>query len=146
MPWLAVSKLYQASKGDVKIEIICRGICRLVPAVKGVSENITVVSIVDKYLEHSRAYIFANDGEPKFYTGSADWMVRNFDHRFEVITPIYDKQIQKEMTDMFDLQWTDNVKARLVNVDPINQYRKTNSKKPVRSQSEIYNYLKKHHQ
>ena len=109
------------------------------------SENITVISIIDKYLEHSRAFIFANDGKPKYYTGSADWMVRNFDHRFEVVTPVYDKQMQEEIMDMFNIQWADNVKARLVNVEPINQYRKTDSTKPVRSQIEIYKYLKERH-
>ena len=72
-------------------------------------------------------------------------MGRNFDHRFEVIVPIYDKQIQEEITDMFDIQWADNVKSRYVNVEPINQYRKTDSDKPVRSQIEIYNYLKEKH-
>ena len=140
-----IKKLYQASRAGVKIEIICRGICRLVPQVKGMSENITVISIIDKYLEHSRAFIFANDGKPKYYTGSADWMVRNFDHRFEVVTPVYDKQMQEEIMDMFNIQWADNVKARLVNVEPINQYRKTDSTKPVRSQIEIYKYLKERH-
>ncbi len=140
-----IKKLYQASRAGVKVDIICRGICRLVPQVKGTSENITVISIIDKYLEHSRAFIFANGGKPKYYTGSADWMVRNFDHRFEVVTPVYDKQMQEEIMDMFNIQWADNVKARLVNVEPINQYRKTDSSKPVRSQIEIYKYLKERH-
>lgn len=137
-----IRKLYQASRAGVKIDIVCRGICRLIPQKKGLSETITVVSIVDKYLEHARCFIFANDGSPKYYTGSADWMVRNFDHRFEVITPVYDKDLQKELHDLFDIQWADNVKARLVNVEPINQYRKNKSKKQVRSQIATYDYLK----
>ncbi len=140
-----IRKLYQVSRAGVKIDIICRGICRLIPQVKGLSENITVISVVDKYLEHSRIFIFANGGNPKYFTGSADWMVRNFDHRFEVITPIYDEQLQQETMDLFSLQWSDNVKSRLVNVEPFNQYRKSNSKKQIRSQVEIYEYLKGKH-
>lgn len=140
-----IKQFYKASQAGVKIELICRGICRLIPGKKGLSENISVISIVDKYLEHSRAYIFANGGQPKFYTGSADWMVRNFDQRFEVVVPIYDEQIRKEMMDMYNIQWSDNVKARLINVSPNNEYRKTKSKKLIRSQEEIYEYLKKKH-
>lgn len=138
-----IRKLYQASRAGVKIDIICRGICRLIPQVEGLSENIRVISIVDKYLEHSRAYLFANGGETRTYTGSADWMVRNFDHRFEVICPVYDAGLQKEVLDLFTIQWSDNMKARLVNVEPINQYRTSNRKGKVRSQVEIYEYLKK---
>jgi len=140
-----IKQLYKASQAGVKIEIICRGICRLIPGIKGISENITVISIVDKYLEHSRKYIFANAGQPKFYTGSADWMVRNFDQRFEVVAPIYDPDLQNEMMDMFKIQWSDNVKARLVNIEPNNTYRKTKSKKQIRAQEEIYGYLREKH-
>lgn len=140
-----IKKLYQASKAGIQIDIICRGICRLIPQVKGLSENIKVISIVDKYLEHARAFIFANDGDPKCYTGSADWMVRNFDHRFEVIAPIYAKELRDEIMDIFEIQWADNVKSRLINVDPINQYRASNEKKQRRSQNEIYDYLKAKH-
>lgn len=140
-----IKKMYQASKAGVQIDIICRGICRLIPQVKGLSENIKVISIVDKYLEHARAFIFANDGDPKCYTGSADWMVRNFDHRFEVIAPIYAKELRDEIMDIFEIQWADNVKSRLINVDPINQYRASNEKKQRRSQNEIYDYLKAKH-
>jgi polyphosphate kinase len=109
------------------------------------SENISVISIVDKYLEHSRMYIFANGGQPKFFAGSADWMVRNFDQRFEVVAPIYSEQIQKEMMDMINIQLSDNVKARFINVNPNNSYRTTKSKKQVRSQIELYEYFKKKH-
>lgn len=140
-----INKLYKASQAGVKVELICRGICRLIPGIKGLSENISVISIVDKYLEHSRSYIFANAGQPKFYTGSADWMVRNFDQRFEVVVPIYNTDIQKEIMDIFSIQWADNVKARLINVEPNNGYRKTKSKKPVRAQEDIYAYLKEKH-
>ncbi|NOX85275.1 MAG: polyphosphate kinase 1 [Chlorobi bacterium] len=135
-------KLYQASQAGVRIDLLCRGICVLKPGIKGLSENINAISIVDKFLEHSRIFIFANDGNPKYYFGSADWMVRNFDHRFEVICPIYDKKIQKEIRDIIDIQLIDNVKARSLKLDPINSYRKTNSDVPVRSQFMIYDYLK----
>jgi polyphosphate kinase len=140
-----IKRLYKASQAGVKIEIVCRGICRLIPGVKGMSENISVISIVDKYLEHSRMYIFANGGQPKFFAGSADWMVRNFDQRFEVVAPIYSEQIQKEMMDMINIQLSDNVKARFINVNPNNSYRTTKSKKQVRSQIELYEYFKKKH-
>ncbi len=135
-------KLYQASQAGVKIDLICRGICVLKPGIKGLSENINAISIVDKFLEHSRIFIFANGGDPKYYFGSSDWMVRNFDHRFEVICPIYDKKIQKEIRDIIDIQLADNVKARSLKLNPINTYRKTDSDVPVRSQFRIYDYLK----
>ena len=141
-----IRKLYQASRAGVRIDIICRGICRLIPQVKGLSENITVVSIVDKYLEHSRAFIFANGGKYKFFTGSSDWMVRNFDHRFEVIVPVYDRGIQQEMMDLFMIQWSDNAKSRILNVEPVNQYKKPGpGEQEVRSQVAIYDYLKRKH-
>ncbi|MCF6169387.1 MAG: polyphosphate kinase 1 [Bacteroidales bacterium] len=136
-------KLYAASNAGVKISIICRGICVLVPGIKGLSENISIISIVDKYLEHSRLFVFANGGLPRYYMSSADWMIRNFDHRFEAAWPIYDKQLQQEIMDILQIQLSDNVKARLVNVEPNNSYRKTGSSHRVRSQREIYEYLKK---
>lgn len=136
-------KLYTASKAGVKISIICRGICVLVPGIKGLSENISVISVVDKYLEHSRLFVFANDGIPKYYISSADWMVRNFNHRFEAAIPVYDNALQEEIMDILQIQLNDNVKARLVNVEPNNGYRKTNSETSIRSQIKIYEYLKK---
>jgi len=136
-------KLYTASKAGVKINIICRGICVLVPGIPGLSENISVISIVDKYLEHSRLFVFANDGDPKYYLSSADWMIRNFDHRFEAACPVYDKKLQKEIMDILQIQMDDNVKARLVNVKDNNSYRKTDTETPIRSQIKIYEYLKK---
>jgi len=135
-------KLYQASQAGVNIRIICRGICIIKPKLKGVSENIEVTSIVDRYLEHSRVYIFANGGDNKYFIGSADWMIRNFDHRFEVVTPVYDKNIQSEIRDIINLQLSDNVKARYINQNPNNHYRKTDPKKTIRSQFAIYDYLK----
>ncbi len=137
-----VNKLYQASRAGVKINLIIRSICVLVPGIKGLSENINVISIVDKYLEHTRIFVFANDSKPLYFLSSADWMVRNFDHRFEVAAPIYDKKLQKEMWDILQLQLADNVKARLVNSEPVNQYKKQEGKQAVRSQFATYHYLK----
>lgn len=137
-----VNKLYQASRAGVKIDIICRGICVLKPQVPGLSDNINVISVVDKYLEHSRIQVFANAGDPLYYISSADWMVRNFDHRFETACPIYDKDLQKEMMDILRIQLNDNVKARLLTSDRINEYVKTDLIPEVRSQYDIYEYLK----
>lgn len=132
-----IDKLYVASKAGVKIEMIVRGICCLVPGIKGVSENIKVVSIIDKYLEHSRIYIFNNE---KVYIGSADLMVRNIDNRIEVCTPIYDKKIKEELIDFFDLQFKDNVKARWQNYKMNNRYVR-NKQPAVRAQVDFYSYL-----
>ena len=136
------NKIYQASQAGVKIDIICRGICILIPHVDGLSENINVINIVDKFLEHSRTLVFVNGGNPKYYISSADWMVRNFDHRFETTCPVYDKKLQQEIMDILQIQLSDNVKARLLNVHPINKYQFSNKEKPVRSQTETYSYLK----
>jgi len=135
-------KLYQASQAGVKIKLICRGICVIKPGIKGISDNIEIISIVDRFLEHSRVFVFANAANPKYFLGSADWMVRNFDHRFEVITPIYDKYIQEELMDIINIQLADNVKARYINGEPNNVYRKKNKKEPVRAQFKTYDYLK----
>ena len=137
-----VDKLYEASNAGVKIQMIVRGICCLIPGIKGMSENIEVISVIDKFLEHSRVYIFGNDGNPKVYLSSADWMTRNIDNRVEVSCPIYDESIKQEIIDTFNICWNDNVKARLLNASQENQYRK-NDNKPVRSQFEIYNYYLK---
>lgn len=136
-----VNKLYQASKAGVKINIICRSTCVLVPGIPGVSENIKVISIVDKYLEHSRVLVFANGGEELYYITSADWMIRNLDARIEVACPIYDSELQLELKTMLLLQLKDNIKARLVNHNSPNTY-VTGSLPAVRSQHEIYKYLK----
>jgi polyphosphate kinase len=138
-----VQKLYTASKAGVKIQIICRGICILVPQVKNLSENIEVISIVDKYLEHSRLFVFANDGEPKYFMASSDWMVRNFDHRFEAACPIYDVKLQEEIMKILQIQLADNVKSRYVNITPNNSYKEIREgEENVRSQIAIYDYLK----
>ncbi|MFA5418676.1 MAG: RNA degradosome polyphosphate kinase, partial [Bacteroidales bacterium] len=135
-------KLYQASQAGVKIDLICRGICILVPNIPDLSENIRVIGIVDKYLEHSRVMVFANGGNPKYYLSSADWMIRNFDHRFEVVCPVYDPKLQQELWDILQIQLNDNTKARWINQPPTNQYKTDDKKEKVQAQIEIYNYLK----
>lgn len=134
-----IDKLYEASNAGVNIQMIVRGICCLIPGITNMSENIEVISIVDKFLEHTRLFIFANDDEPKIYISSADLMTRNIDNRVEVTCPIYDADIKKELIDTFEICWSDNVKARILNKDQDNQYKKNELSK-VRSQLETYNY------
>ncbi len=138
-----IKKLYEAGKAGVKIRLIVRSICSLVAGVKGLSENIESISIVDKYLEHARVFIFGNEGDAKYFISSADWMVRNIDHRSEVATPIYDPSLQKQLLDIMEIQWEDNTKGRQLNALQNNVYRKNNSKQKVRAQEATYNYLKK---
>ncbi|MFZ4398942.1 MAG: polyphosphate kinase 1 [Bacteroidales bacterium] len=137
-----INKLYEASQANVNIKIIARGICVLVPGLPGISENIEAISIVDRYLEHSRIFVFCNNNDPKYYIGSADWMQRNFDHRIEVTTPVYDKKIQADLNAMLQIQLKDNVKARIISVTTPIEYKKTISEEKIRSQIEIYKYLK----
>jgi polyphosphate kinase len=137
-----VNHLYSASRAGVKIRLIIRGICSLKPGVKDMSENIQAISIVDKYLEHSRFVIFGNEGDEQFYITSADWMTRNLDHRVEVACPIYDDDIKKELRAQFDIQWRDNTKARILDADQKNEYKKTRAKNIHRAQIEYYDYLK----
>ncbi len=134
-----VDKLYEASNAGVKIELITRGICCLIPGLKGLSENIKVISIVDKFLEHPRVYIFGKDENTKVYISSADWMTRNIENRVEVSCPIYDNDIKQEIVDNFDVCWSDNVKARLINTEIENEYR-INKNPKVRSQIALYDY------
>lgn len=135
-----VDKLYEASQGGVKIQLIIRGICCLIPGVKDLSENIEAISIVDNYLEHSRIYIFGNAGEPEVFISSADFMTRNLDARVEVTCPIYDPEIKQELIDTFEIGWKANVKARIHSADLLNRYRKRGDEKPFRAQQEMYNY------
>lgn len=117
-----IKQLYKASKAGVNIRILVRGICCLVPGIKGQSENITVTSIVDRFLEHARVYIFANGGKEKMYMGSADWMTRNIDHRIEVITPILDPDNYDKMRQAVQVQLDDQVKARVIDAHQNNDY------------------------
>ncbi len=134
-------KLYEASNAGVKIKIIARGICVLIPGLKGVSENIEAFSVVDKYLEHARVYVFCNGGENEFFISSADWMQRNLDYRIEVTTPITDPVIKSEIWKILQIQLNDNCKARLISAENVNQYRKTDNPTPIRSQFEIIRYF-----
>lgn len=133
-------KLYEASNAGVKIQLIIRGICCLIPGIKGLSENIEAISIVDNYLEHARVYIFANGSDPDVFISSADFMTRNLDARVEVTCPIYDEDIKKELIETFEIGWKANVKARLHSSDLGNQYRRRGDEKPFRAQLEMYNY------
>lgn len=137
-----IDKLYEASQAGVKIQLIVRGICSLIPGVTGLSENIEAISIIDKFLEHPRVYIFENKGDKKIYISSADWMTRNMDYRVEISCPIYDEEIKKEILDTFEISWNDNVKARIFSKDMNNAYRK-NNKPSVRSQFALYEYYQK---
>jgi polyphosphate kinase len=139
-----VDKLYEASRAGVKIKMIIRGICCLVPGVKNMSENIEVISIVDKFLEHTRLYIFGNNNNTKIYISSADWMTRNIENRVEVSCPIYDDSIKSELQDIFDIYWRDNVKARIIDQAQDNRYRVSQpSTEKIRAQFKIYEYHQK---
>jgi polyphosphate kinase len=137
-----IDKLYEASREGVKIQLVIRGMCCLIPGVPGMSENIEAISIVDRYLEHPRIYIFANGGEPMVYISSADFMTRNLDSRVEVTCPIYDEEIKQEILDTFEIGWKGNVKARYHSEALDNKYRKRPNAKPYRAQFETYNYYR----
>ncbi|MCX2680895.1 polyphosphate kinase 1 [Galbibacter sp. EGI 63066] len=137
-----VDKLYEASRNGVKIQMIIRGTCCLIPGLPGISENIEVISVVDRFLEHTRLFMFANGGNPKCYISSADWMTRNLDFRVEVGCPIYDQDIKQEMMETFDICWRDNVKARVFSEKQDNAYKNIGNVK-VRSQFETYEYYLK---
>ena len=137
-----VDELYEASRAGVKIQLIIRGICCLIPGVEGMSENIEAISVVDKFLEHPRLFIFANGGDPVVAISSADWMTRNLDNRVEVGCFIYDEEIKQELMDTFEISWKDNVKARIFNGVQDNQYRQTDGPE-VRSQFAMYDYYLK---
>ena len=134
-----IDKLYEASRAGVKIQMIVRGICCLVPSIEGMSENIEVISIVDKFLEHPRLFIFGNNGNPKIYISSADWMTRNISFRVEVGCPIYDETIKQELIDTFEISWADNVKARVIDQAQDNHYR-PHTLPAQRSQIALYEY------
>lgn len=141
-----VEKLYDASNAGVKIKLIVRGICCLVPGVKDFSENITVISIIDKFLEHARVFIFGNNGKEEMFLSSADLMSRNFEHRVEVGFPVLDEDVKQEIRDIIDFQLQDNVKARDITRLNNNKYHKNRLSTKVRAQVQTYNYLKNKHQ
>jgi len=138
-----IGKLYEASNAGVGINLIVRSICRIIPGVKGMSENITVRRIVDKYLEHGRIFVFHNGGNERIYLGSSDWMNRNVYRRIEVCFPLYNESLKKEIKSILDLQWKDNVAAVQINGNlenlPIG-----NGESRIQSQEAIYAFLKEH--
>jgi polyphosphate kinase len=139
-----IDKLYEASRAGVKVDLIIRGICCLNPDFSSVKNPISAISIVDKFLEHARIYIFGNGGKEKIYMGSADLMTRNIDNRVEVTFPVLDTNIKNDIRALFDIQQSDNTKARIIDTYQINDYKPT--KVPsIRSQEEFYNYLKIKH-
>lgn len=138
-----IEKLYDASNAGVKIRLIVRGICSLIPQVKGMSENIEVISIVDRFLEHARISVFHNGGKELYFISSADWMTRNLDHRIEVTAPVWNENIQKIIKKMLEIQWSDNQKARIIGKDESNNYVKPKKDgEVVRSQIATYQYFK----
>ena len=137
-----IKELYKASNAGVEIKLLIRGMCSLVPGIKDQSENIYVTSIVDRFLEHGRVYLFGNDGDEKIYVGSADWMTRNLTHRIEVVTPILDKDHKQTIRDLINIELADNVKARIIDSEQRNEYVK-NSDTTLQSQLAIYEYFKK---
>ncbi len=141
-----IELLYKASNAGVKIRLLIRGFTSLIPGVKGMSENIYITSIIDRFLEHGRIYLFENGGDEQIFFGSADWMGRNLDRRIEVITPIFDKDIAQEFKEILQIQLSDNVKARIQDEEESNSYvEKGENDKAIRSQYEIYEYLKEKH-
>ncbi|EGR3135481.1 polyphosphate kinase 1 [Vibrio parahaemolyticus] len=137
-----VTRLYAASNAGVQINMIIRGMCALVPGIEGVSENIRIISIVDRFLEHPRVVITHNDGDPQVYISSADWMTRNIDHRIEVAAPVRDPRLKQRIIDITNIHFTDTVKARLIDKEMSNSYVPRGNRKKVRSQVAIYDYLK----
>ncbi|MCF6435519.1 polyphosphate kinase 1 [Pseudoalteromonas sp. MMG022] len=138
-----VDKLYFAARLGVKVRIIVRGMCALVPGLPRFSENIKVISIVDRFLEHPRVMVFENLGHPLVFISSADWMTRNLDHRVEVGVPIYSEELKQLIIDILELQFRDRTKARIIDAEQKNQYVRRGNRKKIRSQIAIYDHLKK---
>ena len=138
-----INILYSASQAGVEVNLIIRGICCIVPGIEGLSERINVISVVDRFLEHSRIFVFHNNGDPKVFLSSADWMVRNLYHRIETTFPVYEEQNKKVIIDFLGIQLKDNVKARIIDKDQLNNYQTGNSNLAIRSQYETYYYTKR---
>ena len=138
-----IIKLYEAARAGVKIKMIIRGICCMFTENKKFKKKVKAISIVDEYLEHARVMIFNHDGKEKVFISSADWMLRNLDHRVEAACPVTDKEIQQELKDILNIQLSDNVKARILDNELSNTYVENSDTKKVRSQIETYNYLLK---
>lgn len=138
-----INRLYAAGQAGVPIQMIIRGMCALRPGVPGLSDNIRVISIIDRFLEHPRVMVFHNKGNPQLYISSADWMSRNIDGRIEVGTPIYDERLKQRILDILELQLSDTCKARVIDADQKNEYVKRGNRRKIRSQVAIYDYLKR---
>jgi polyphosphate kinase len=138
-----INYLYEASLAGVKIRLIVRGMLSLIPGVKKLSDNIEAIGIVDRFLEHSRFFIFCNGGNDQIYITSADLMTRNLDHRIEVTCPVFDKSIKCEIRKIFEIQWDDNVKARIFDETQSNVYVRPGNNIINQSQIEVYKWLKK---
>ena len=138
-----INRLYAAGQAGVPIQMIIRGMCALRPGVPGLSDNIKVISIIDRFLEHPRVMVFHNKGNPQLYISSADWMSRNIDGRIEVGTPIYDERLKQRIMDILELQLSDTCKARVIDADQKNEYVKRGNRRKIRSQVAIYDYLKR---
>lgn len=136
-----IEKLYEASRAGVKVQLIVRSICALAPGIEGQSENITVHRLVDRYLEHARVFVFHNNGSPRYYMGSADWMNRNLHSRIEVVFPIYEEALFKQVDDILQMQLNDNTKAVMITADLSNP-RFKNRKAKLNAQHSIYEYVK----
>lgn len=137
-----VDRLYAAANAGVKIRLLVRGMCSLIPGLPGVSENIQVISIVDRFLEHDRVYVFENNGDHKVYLSSADWMTRNIDYRIEVAVGLLDPRLKQRVLDILELLFSDTVKARIVDKELSNRYVPRGNRRKVRAQTAIYHYLK----
>jgi polyphosphate kinase len=138
-----ILRLYKASQAGVKITLLVRGICSLIPGEKGYSENIEAYSLVGRYLEHSRILFFHNDGQEEYYIGSADWMTRNLDHRVEIFSPVFDPHLKKELKEILELQLQDNTKKRIITKDLKNRYVSDRRKRKINAQMEMFRLLKK---
>lgn len=136
-----IKKLYEASQAGVQIHAVIRGICCLVPGLKGLSENIEVRSVVGRFLEHSRIFIFANGGDERYFISSADWMGRNLDRRIEVTTPVHDTELQKDLKFMVEAALKDNQKSRVIDKDQKNERFDKGDNEPFNSQVELHNYF-----
>jgi len=136
-----IDKLNEAAKEGVEIKLIVRGIFCMLSENSKFKKPVTAISIVDEYLEHARVWVFHNGGKEKVYISSADWMVRNLDHRVEATCPITDEAIKKELKNILNIQLSDNVKARILNNELSNDYVPSKGKKKTRSQVETYHYL-----
>ena len=138
-----IDELYKASNAGVKISIIVRGICCLVPGIKGLSENIKVISIVDQFLEHGRVFVFHNNGDDLIYVSSADLMSRSLNNRIESAFPLLDDNSKKELMHIINLQLKDNTKARKLNKTQSNPYKTSTQKTVVRAQLDTYEFLRR---